>query len=104
MDIRVGRVNSRRAKTAQPAVLPNEILDDFCVGSTLKTARQRLGLSQETVARRAGLSRNHYQLLEAGLSSNRKPANPRLSTLVALAQALEIPPPELIGRFLGNTS
>ena len=57
----------------------------------LLVLRERAGLTQEQVAERAHLSRNHYQLLEAGLSdrAKRTPANPRLTTLADLAAALE---------------
>ncbi|WP_093180273.1 helix-turn-helix domain-containing protein [Sanguibacter gelidistatuariae] len=52
--------------------------------------RDAVGLTQEKAAERAGLSRNHYQLLESGLSDRAKktPANPTLSTLIDLAHAL----------------
>ena len=44
------------------------------------------------------MSRNHYQLLESGLSNRKtkRPANPRLSTLVALSEVLGVSVPELI--------
>ncbi|WP_284292203.1 helix-turn-helix domain-containing protein [Luteimicrobium album] len=52
----------------------------------LRALRAAAGLTQEQVAHQAGMNRNHYQLLESGLSdrTKRTPANPRLSTLVAL--------------------
>ena len=53
----------------------------------LRTAR---GLTQDDLASRAGLSRSHYRLLEAGRSSNGQPANPRLGTLEALATSLGV--------------
>ena len=57
----------------------------------LLVRREASGFTQEQVAERAHLSRNHYQLLESGLSDRKKktPSNPRLSTLVDLASALE---------------
>ena len=56
----------------------------------LRDQRDAVGLTQEQAAERAGLSRNHYQLLESGLSDRAKdtPANPRLSTLIDVARAL----------------
>lgn len=56
----------------------------------LRTFRKAAGLTQEQVAERAGISRNHYQLYESGLSDRAKnlPANPMLSTLLDLADAL----------------
>ena len=57
----------------------------------LRDQREAVGLAQEKAAERAGLSRNHYQLLESGLSDRAKkaPANLRLSTLLDLAHALD---------------
>lgn len=62
----------------------------------LRVAR---GMSQEALAQAAGISANHVQLLESGLSDRKKgsPANPRLHTLVALSHALDVDLPELIG-------
>ena len=64
----------------------------------LRTLRAPTGLSQEQVAHEAGLHRNHYQLLESGLSDRKKktPANPRLSTLVALCRVYETTVPDLV--------
>ncbi|WP_082690503.1 helix-turn-helix transcriptional regulator [Mycobacterium sp. M26] len=68
------------------------------LGRRLAELRQARGLTQETVAQAAGISRNHYQLLECGIGQRgeRKPANPRLSTLIALSEVLGITVPELI--------
>lgn len=68
------------------------------LGRTLTELRQKQGLTQEAVAEAAGISRNHYQLLEYGLGKRdgRRPANPRLSTLVALSQVLGTTVPKLI--------
>jgi len=64
----------------------------------VRRQRERAGLTQEIAAERVGISRNHYQLLESGLSDRAKltPANPRLSTLLALAAALGCQPADLI--------
>ena len=68
------------------------------LGRRLVELRHQRGLTQEVVAQSAGISRNHYQLLEYGLGvrGSRKPANPRLSTLVALSEVLGTTVPELI--------
>lgn len=68
------------------------------LGRSLVELRESRGLTQEFVAEAAGLSRNHYQLLETGLSNRktRKPANPRLSTLIALSNVLGVEVPELV--------
>ena len=64
----------------------------------LRDQREAVGLTQEKAAERAGLSRNHYQLLESGLSDRAKkaPANPRLSTLLDLAHALDCKVSDLV--------
>ena len=51
----------------------------------LRRLRLDAGLTQEALAYAAGISRNHVQLLERGVGGG---ANPRLSTLYALADAL----------------
>ena len=50
------------------------------------------------MAEAAGMSRNHYQLLENGISNRKtkRAANPRLSTLIALSGVFGISVPELI--------
>lgn len=68
------------------------------LGRRLASLRDARGLTQEFVADAAGISRNHYQLLERGLGARNtgKPANPRLSTLVALSEVLGTTVPELV--------
>ncbi|MFC6013771.1 helix-turn-helix domain-containing protein [Nocardia lasii] len=68
------------------------------LGHHLAELRMARGLTQEQVALAAGMSRNHYQLLEAGLRARkpRKPANPTFTTLVALSEVLDTPLPDLI--------
>lgn len=61
------------------------------LGVALAKARARRGLSQERVAHAAGLSTFTYRKLEKGDSNPGTPANPRLRTLVALAEVLEVP-------------
>lgn len=52
------------------------------------------------------MSRNHYQLLERGLSNRKtkRPANPRLSTLVALSEVLGVSVPELIDAIFADSN
>lgn len=66
------------------------------LGTELNRARHRLGYSQERVAYAAGLTRSHYQQLEKGESAPGTPANPRLRTLISLAQALDVSPSQLL--------
>lgn len=70
-------------------------------GATLRRLRQERNLTQETLAFRAGITKNQVQLIESGRGSGRKdsvtPANPRLSTLTGLAAVLGIAVSELLG-------
>ena len=74
------------------------------LGRRLIGLREERGFTQEALAEACGISRNHYQLLENGISNrrSRKPANPRLSTLVALSQALGMSPAELVAEVLAE--
>ncbi len=60
------------------------------LGHRLLRARQARGLSQERVAHEAGISAYTYQKFEKGESKPGTPLNPRLTTLVALSQVLEV--------------
>jgi transcriptional regulator with XRE-family HTH domain len=66
------------------------------LGHNLKRARERLGLSQERTAHAAGISSYTYQKFEKGESKPGTPMNPRLSTLLALAQVLRMPLEQLL--------
>ena len=66
------------------------------LGSRLHRARVARGLSQERLASAAGVTAFTYRKLEKGESNPGTPANPRLRTLVALAEVLEISLAELL--------
>lgn len=72
------------------------------LGIEIGRLRNERGLSQEALGQAVDISTNHIQLLESGLSDRKKqsPANPRLSTLVALSRALDIGLPELLDRVI----
>lgn len=53
-------------------------------------ARLERGLSQERLAAAADITTFTYRKLEKGESNPGTPANPRLRTLVALAEVLEL--------------
>ncbi|MDQ3821874.1 MAG: helix-turn-helix domain-containing protein [Actinomycetota bacterium] len=59
-------------------------------GRNLRAARARLGLSQTEVGARARLHRTEVSLLERG------ERDPRLSTIVRVAVALDVPPAALL--------
>ena len=69
-------------------------------GVALRQLREERGLSQERLAYRADITKNQVQLIEAGRSSGRNdaegPSNPRMATLVGIAEALELRPSELL--------
>jgi transcriptional regulator with XRE-family HTH domain len=56
----------------------------------LREARERLGLSQEEVARRSGVHPTEVSRIEAGKR------DPRISTLCQLAKAVEVKPGQLL--------
>lgn len=60
------------------------------LGSNLRDARKRLGLTQEGVAERSGVHATEVSRIEAGKR------DPRVSTLKRLAAAVEVPPGRLL--------
>lgn len=62
------------------------------LGQRLRQARQDAGLTQEQAAHAAGISRNHLQVIEQGMSdrATRAPFNPHLSLLLNLCRAVQI--------------
>lgn len=58
-------------------------------GKNLRQARDKRGLTQEELGFRAGLDRTEISLLERGKRE------PRLGTLIKLADALEVGPEDL---------
>jgi transcriptional regulator with XRE-family HTH domain len=64
------------------------------LGAALRRLRNDSGLSQESLAYQAGITKNQLQLIEAGRSTGRKeeagPSNPRMATLVGLSGVLGI--------------
>ncbi|WP_167002103.1 helix-turn-helix transcriptional regulator [Mumia sp. ZJ430] len=76
------------------------------LAAVLRSLRAESGLSQEDVAHAAGITRNHYQLLESGLSDRAKgsPANPRLSTLLDLSRVFGTPLTQLVEAVVTDQS
>lgn len=64
------------------------------LGAALRRLRNDSGLSQESLAYQAGITKNQLQLIEAGRSTGRKegagPSNPRMATLTGLAGVLGV--------------
>jgi len=68
------------------------------LGVTLQRARAARGITQERAAHAADISTFTYRKLEKGVSNPGTPANPRLRTLVALAEVLDVSVSELLPR------
>ena len=60
------------------------------VGQVIQSYRLRKGMSQEVLSGLAGMDRTHYSKIERGLRS------PTLDTLFKIAQALDIPPSDIV--------
>jgi transcriptional regulator with XRE-family HTH domain len=67
---------------------PTAVVEHF--GANMRRLRLHAGMSQERVAKLAGLHRTEVSLLERG------GREPRLGTLVKLAGALEVSPAEFM--------
>lgn len=60
------------------------------LGTNLRAARERLGLTQEEVAQRSGVHSTEVSRIEAGKR------DPQVSTLERLAKAVEVKPGRLL--------
>ncbi|MDQ3724275.1 MAG: helix-turn-helix domain-containing protein [Actinomycetota bacterium] len=60
------------------------------LGANLRSARKKLGLSQEQVAERSGVHATEVSRIEAGKR------DPRVTTVERLARAVEVRPGELL--------
>ncbi len=69
----------------KPQAMPRERFAE-----NLQEARTGLGLSQQELARRCGLSRTEISLFE------RRARSPRLEMIVALSKALDVEPGDLL--------
>jgi transcriptional regulator with XRE-family HTH domain len=66
------------------------------LGLNLHRLRVARGLSQERLAHMAGISGNTVHFYEKGEARPGSPMNPRLFTLIALAQVLDVSVSELL--------
>ncbi len=67
-------------------------------GATVRHLRTESKLTQEQLAAKVGLTKNHVQLLEAGRNSSKSdgPAsNPRMTTVYSIADAFGVRPQDL---------
>lgn len=69
------------------------MLDARKIGAVIQACREERSLSQEVVSGLAGIGRTHLSAIERG---QRKPT---LETFFKLAEALDIPPSQLMKRI-----
>ena len=79
-----------------PADNPTKAEFSRAMGIPLQKLRLERGLSQERLAHMAGISAYTYQKFEKGESKPGTPMNPRLFTLLSLAEVLDVSLEELI--------
>lgn len=65
-------------------------------GEELRKVREEAGITQQTLAARAGVTREYVSHLERGTRE------PSLGVFVRLCAALKIDPPEMLSRVLGG--
>ncbi len=84
----------------------SEAKADFArlLGVNLQRLRLEKGLSQEKLASAAGISSYTYQKFEKGESKPGTPMNPRLFTLIAIAQVLEVSIEQLLPRLIPDVT
>jgi transcriptional regulator with XRE-family HTH domain len=70
--------------------LKTEDCDMGVLGTNLREARKRLGLTQEQVAQRSGVHSTEVSRIEGGRR------DPKVSTLERLAKAVEVKPGRLL--------
>ncbi|GAA4388344.1 helix-turn-helix domain-containing protein [Tsukamurella soli] len=68
------------------------------LGTRLRRLREERGFTQESMAARTGIDPKTYQGYENGVGDYKagRPFNPKLNTLMALADGFGISPPELM--------
>ena len=66
------------------------MVDTATIGKAIQNLRISKGLSQEVLSGLANLDRTHYSKIERGLRS------PTIDTLFKIANALDIPPHEIM--------
>jgi transcriptional regulator with XRE-family HTH domain len=72
--------------------------DTIALGATIRSVRVRRGYSQESFATHAGLDRSYYGAIERG------EFNISFSTLVRIADGLDVPIHELVPRITRSSA
>lgn len=65
-------------------------MDTVSLGNRIRTTRMAMGLTQDDLAAKTGISTKHLSVLERGLKE------PRLSTFLELSNALRMTPNEML--------
>ena len=70
-----------------------DIVSSKIISKNIKKLRYKTGLSQDQTARKANMPLSTYLKVENGVTPN-----PAIQTLLNIAEALEVPLDELVGR------
>lgn len=84
------RVPLSQAGIVRTGANPSKADFSRAMGVNLQRIRLERGLSQEKLAHMAGISSYTYQKFEKGESKPGTPMNPRLFTLLSLAEVLDV--------------
>ncbi|WP_060915492.1 helix-turn-helix domain-containing protein [Microbacterium oleivorans] len=71
------------------------------LGRVLRERRLAMGLTQQTLSDRAGVTKNQIQLIEAGRAEageDAAPSNPRVATLAKLCGVFELSVADVLAR------
>jgi transcriptional regulator with XRE-family HTH domain len=76
------------------------------LGARLRRLREDRGFTQESLAAKTGIDPKTYQGYESGIGDykTRSPFNPKLNTLIALADGLDLSPTEFVGVLFEDRS
>lgn len=74
-----------------------DIVSSKIVASNIKKYRQKSGLSQDQLARKAGIPYSTYLKIESGYTPN-----PSIQAVASIAEALGVLIDELVGRTSGS--
>jgi DNA-binding XRE family transcriptional regulator len=89
-----GKIASERATSIPISGYPYlDIVSSRIVASNVKKSRQKSGLSQDQLARKAGIPYSTYLKIESGYTPN-----PSIQAVLNIAEALGVSIDELVGR------
>jgi transcriptional regulator with XRE-family HTH domain len=76
-----------------------DIVSSKVLSKNIKKLREQAGLSQDQMARKAGIPYSTYLKIENGVTPN-----PSIQTVLNIAEALDISLDKLVGRTSSHTS